>query len=183
MERFITQDILQWKDKKNRLPLILRGARQVGKSFVIKQMGEKYFDHLVTINFEEEPQFAELFSTLDPHQIIQRISLLKQQSIVLGKTLLFLDEIQNCPKAISALRYFKENLPELHVVAAGSLLEFTLQNQSISMPVGRVEFLFLKPLSFDEFLFALGFKDLCEHLQSISLQNPLDNILHKKFLV
>src|SRR3989338_8309650 len=182
MKRSIETALVEWKDKKNRFPLILRGARQVGKSFVIQQFGKKHFERFVSVNFEEMPEVATCFSTLNPTIIIQRISLLVQQEIVPQKTLLFLDEIQNCPEAIMALRYFKEKLPDLHVIAAGSLLEFALKNESISIPVGRVEFLYLKPLSFHEFLTALGFESLQEHLKTISLQNPLAESLHHKLI-
>ncbi len=182
MKRTLSTALIDWKNRENRAPLILRGARQVGKTYLIEDFAKHHFDTSVTLNFETESFLSPCFSTLDPQKIIQTLSLAKQQEIIPGKTLLFLDEIQNCPSAIVALRYFKEKMPALHIVAAGSLLEFTLQNEEISMPVGRVEFLFLYPLSFSEFLIAIGHEPLKTHLQEVSFVNPLQDILHQQLL-
>lgn len=182
MKRTATEFLKRWQHKENRSPLILRGARQVGKTFIVEEFGQHYFDNVLKINFEEEPKAASFFEDLDPQLIIQSIGLSKKKSIVPGKTLLFLDEIQNCPQAIVSLRYFKEKLPALHVIAAGSLLEFALKNESISIPVGRVEFLYLKPLSFKEFLIAEGYEDLQQHLQTVSVNAPLASALHDELI-
>lgn len=124
MKRFIDKYLLEWKDSTLRKPLILRGARQVGKTYSVKQLGQ-LFENFVSINLEFEPELIQFFeSDLYPDKIIQKISIIKGQPIISGKTLLFLDEIQAAPKAITALRYFYELMPELHVIAAGSLIEF-----------------------------------------------------------
>ena len=145
MQRDIEQHLLHWKQKKNRIPLLLRGARQVGKSFIVEKFGRAHFDTLVTVNFEQDPGLARCFNTLHPHEIITALSLSLHKKIEPGKTLLFLDEIQDCPAAIVSLRYFKEQYPELHVIGAGSLLEFVLNQDDFRMPVGRVQSLYLKP--------------------------------------
>src|SRR3990167_8792942 len=138
MKRIIEADLIHWKNQKKHMPLIVRGARQIGKSFLIEQFGEQYFDHVVTVNFELLPQLKSAFLDLDPYKIIQALELYFGTPIQPQKTLLFLDEIQECPEAIIALRYFKEKIPKLHVIAAGSLLEFALQSEKLHMPVGRV---------------------------------------------
>lgn len=126
---------------KTRLPLLIRGARQVGKSFIIRQFGQKNFENFVEINFEQFPKYKSCFSELSPQAILLQLEALSNQSILPGKTLLFLDEIQECPQAILALRYFKEELPELHVIGAGSLLEFVLEEAKLNIPVGRIQFM------------------------------------------
>jgi predicted AAA+ superfamily ATPase len=128
----------------------------VGKSFLIEQFAEDHFDSSITINLEQKPELSAIFNSLDPKQIISQIGLHTGRPVEPGKTLLFIDEIQKNPRAIMALRYFHEQMPELHVVAAGSLLEFALEAENFSFPVGRIESLFLPPLSFLEFLEALG---------------------------
>ena len=148
MQRSTLQSLISWKDRASRMPLMLRGARQVGKTTLLEQFGQNYFDDMVTINFELDPEYIKCFLDLDPKVIINAIVALKRTKIRPGKTLLFLDEIQDCPNAIVALRYFHEKMPELHVVSAGSLLEFALREENFSMPVGRVESIYLKPMSF-----------------------------------
>jgi len=156
MKRDVDSVLLQWKDEVGRLPLLVRGARQVGKSFTVSGFGEKHFDNCVIVNFEQRPEYGECFSSIIPDEIIENISIISRQDIVPGKTLLFLDEIQECPRAILSLRYFYEQLPELHVIGAGSLLEFALRQDDFRMPVGRIQYLYMKPLSFGEFLDASG---------------------------
>ncbi|MCD4692317.1 MAG: AAA family ATPase, partial [Calditrichales bacterium] len=141
-----------WIKQENRKPLILRGPRQVGKSWLVQELG-KYFDNFVEINFEMTQEIGFFFEgNLDPEELIKNISNYLKVKIVPGKTLLFFDEIQQIPRAITSLRYFYEKIPELHVIAAGSLLEFELRN--ISIPVGRVSFIYVYPLSFGEYLTA-----------------------------
>ena len=122
MNRDIEQDLLHWKQQKNRMPLLLRGARQVGKSFIVEKFGRAHFEQVVTVNFEQNPGLTRCFDTLYPNDIIMALSLSLHQKIEPGKTLLFLDEIQDCPNAIRALRYFKEQYSALHVIGARSLL-------------------------------------------------------------
>ncbi len=140
----------------DRKPLVVRGARQVGKTFLIEAFGRRCFDSVLTVNLEQKEVLHRLFEGMDPQRIVQELGLYFNQSVVPGKTLLFLDEVQACPKAIACLRYFQEQLPGLHVIAAGSLLEFALREFKHSMPVGRIEYLHLYPLTFAEFLAALG---------------------------
>ena len=164
MERDALIDLRKWIDSENRKPILLRGARQVGKTWIIRRLGEE-FDHYLELNLEERPQISQLFTMdLDPHRIVRELSAYLGEEIIPGKTLLFFDEIQAQPKAITALRYFYEKLPELHVIAAGSLLEFELER--VSFPVGRVEFYYLYPMSFGEFLSALGKEPIREMIQA-----------------
>lgn len=182
IKRNIFNELVAWKTRDNHLPLILRGARQVGKTSIIEHFGHIEFDNLVTINFEIDPKAMSCFDDFDPHKIVNLLSVMMATDIVPGKTLLFLDEIQECPRAIQALRYFKEKLPNLHVICAGSLLEFTLNSPKFKMPVGRVEFLYLKPLSFSEYLKATGEERLCSSIEAATLSNPLPSVLHDKAL-
>lgn len=182
MKRKIDQELRKWKDSSTRIPLIVRGARQVGKSYSIESFGKKEFDKLIVVNFELNPKFSNCFQSLDPKNIVRALELYLATEIQAGNTLLFLDEIQLCPKALQSLRYFKEQMPELHVVAAGSLLEFTLEDEKFSFPVGRVEFLTMRPLSFFEYLIALGQSRLVDLLKKTSLQNPVEPHLHDHLL-
>ena len=149
MKRFIEKELLEWKNTKNRLPLIVRGARQVGKSFTIEAFGHKNFKTVVVINFESRSDFSSCFSTLDPDRIVSQIELMTEKNIIDGEALLFLDEIQQCPRALLALRYFKEKRPSLHVIAAGSLLEFALNQEDFSFSSRpRRIFIYETPLLF-----------------------------------
>jgi predicted AAA+ superfamily ATPase len=155
MKRFIDSELRQWKDNKRRKPLILRGARQVGKTYSLKAFGKACFDNTVIVDLERNPAWHRIFEgELSAKNICADLEILLKQKITSGKTLLFIDEIQACPRAITALRYFYEELPELHVVAAGSLLEFALKD--ISFPIGRIQFSHLRPLCFAEYLAAIG---------------------------
>ncbi len=177
IKRNLLGSLRQWKTQKLRKPLIIRGARQVGKSYLIRQFALE-FDGFVEINFEKDKHAQRLFEgSLEPAQLIQKIKAYTDQLILPGKTLLFFDEIQECEQAIVALRYFKEEMPGLHVVAAGSLIDFKLKN--IGVPVGRVQFLYLYPLSFAEYCTAVG----CEQLyQEAQIQLKLDTPLHERLL-
>lgn len=151
MRRTVENKLVSWKDSNRRKPLIVRGARQVGKTWSIKNFGNEYFDQILTIDFEKKREWHSFFEgNLDPKDILQQLEIATHTKIVPGKTLLFFDEVQSCPRAIMSLRYFYEEMPELHLIAAGSLLEFALN--TISFPVGRVQYLQMFPLSFSEFL-------------------------------
>ena len=155
MLRFIDNDLRRWQEGTRRKPLILRGARQVGKTLSLKELGKKRFESLVLVDLERNQSLRQLFDgDLKVRSICSDLEVILQQKITPGKTLLFFDEIQACPRAITALHYFYEKMPELHVVAAGSLLEFALDESSFS--VGRVQFLNLYPLCFAEYLEAIG---------------------------
>jgi predicted AAA+ superfamily ATPase len=154
MKRLAEQDLLKWKESSRRKPLILRGARQVGKTWLVEQFLAKQFDRFVKIDLEKFRDLHRVFDeNLDPKRILNLLEL-KAGKIVPGETLLFLDEIQACPRAIMALRYFYEEIPDLHIVAAGSLLEFAFDE--ISVPVGRLQYQNLYPMSFYEYLLATG---------------------------
>ena len=161
MNRYIISDLKNWVKKSRRKPLLLRGARQVGKTWLIEMLALEMFDNLVKIDFEENPEFVSLFEgDLDPEKICSELEIRTGQRIIETKSLIFLDEIQVCPRAIMSLRYFYEKKPGLHVVAAGSLLEFAFSE--ISFPVGRIQSMEVSPMNFSEFLLALGFKKASE---------------------
>lgn len=182
MERMIEQELVAWKDSPTRSPLLLRGARQVGKSYVLEQFGARYFKQVIVINFEKQPKYAQCFTSLVPAEIIQKIAVYLGQEIRAGETFLILDEIQACPPAIQALRYFKEEMPDLHVAGAGSLLEFALNKEDFKMPVGRVQYLYLKPLSFKEYLQAIGKTMWLEAIAAATFEKPIPDILHERLL-
>ena len=182
MQRDIEKDLLGWKDSNDRSPLLLRGARQVGKSYLVEAFGKKSFENIVVINFEFKPELKQCFTTLDPVEIINKLHLLTGENIDVEKTLLFLDEIQECPNAIMALRYFKEKYNRLAVIGAGSLMEFALNSPGFKMPVGRVQFLYLEPLSFGEFLTASGNGALRDHMRTARLADGWDDAVHQKLL-
>ncbi|MDE6715998.1 MAG: AAA family ATPase, partial [Muribaculaceae bacterium] len=162
-------------------PLLLRGARQVGKSSAILHLGEQ-FDSFVEINFEKSPSYKQLFEgDIDVTRIIPLLSAMAGKSIIPGKTLLFFDEIQECPEAIMSLRFFREDMPELHVVAAGSLLEFAL-SELPTFGVGRIHSMFMHPMTFDEFLNALGEQLLLDARNKASTSNPLPEPLYQKLV-
>jgi len=171
--------LITWKNRPRRKPLLLRGARQVGKSWLIKELGRN-FDSFVEINFEEEPGLKSIFEgSLNPNEIIINLANYFNTKIIPQKTLLFFDEIQEVPQAIMALRYFYEKMPELHVIAAGSLIEFELSKSGF--PVGRVELLYVKPLSYGEFLDAIGESDFRKSMAAIP-PRKIPEALHQKQL-
>jgi len=182
MKRDFRSTLLKWKQHPLRTPLIVRGARQVGKTFAIEAFGKDSFKNLSLLNFEESPQFQHCFETMDPRSIIDQIGLISQKKIIPGETLLFLDEIQQCPKALQSLRYFKEKLPELHLIAAGSLLEFAIRDEGFSFPVGRVQFAKMYPVSFGEYLDACGDTAIRESLALSDCLNLPSSALHNHLL-
>jgi hypothetical protein len=181
MNRSVLDTLLAWKAAKNRKPLLLRGARQVGKTYIVEELG-KTFPSFISLNLEQDVKYQSCFDSLQPVDIIDQIALIKGASITPGETLLFIDEIQAYPKAIEALRYFREQMPMLHVIAAGSLLEFVLNQEAISMPVGRVEYLYMYPCSFDEFLVSISSVKMKERLSTCTIDNPLSSGLHQELL-
>lgn len=178
-KRKIDADLLLWSKEKHRKPLLLRGARQVGKSSAVKELAGK-FEYFAEVNFERHKQLHAIFSgDIDPRNICNDISLYLNVPVIPGKTLLFFDEIQSCPLAISSLRFFYEQYPELHVIAAGSLLEFALGDLP-SFGVGRIRSIFMYPFSFDEFLRALGEELLIKAVEGASPERPLSDLVHSK---
>jgi predicted AAA+ superfamily ATPase len=182
MKRDIEKILNEWKFDKNRCPLLVRGARQVGKTYTITEFGNTEFHELITINFELNPEYKDCFKTFEPENIIECISLLINKDIIEGKTLLFFDEIQECPEAIRSLRYFYEKKPGLHVIGAGSLLEFTLSQENFRMPVGRVQYLYMKPLSFLEFLDAVKENKLREFIENLKPDSTINDAIHNKLI-
>ena len=171
--RFIDSYLSEWASRKTHKPLLLRGARQVGKSTAVHHLAEG-FESFVEINFEKQTSYKPLFQVkdIDVKKIVSQIAVMAGKRVELGKTLLFLDEVQACPEAIMSLWFFKEDLPELHVVAAGSLLEFALEDLP-SFGVGRIHSMFMYPMTFDEFLIANGEQLLLEARNRASNAQPL----------
>ncbi len=179
MQRNVTKKLLAWKDSQRRKPLIVRGARQIGKTWSIEQFGQNHYSALHKIDFEKRRDVHAVFDgNLDPKKLIAELEILLNQKIDPNNELLFFDEIQACPNALASLRYFYEEMPELHLVAAGSLLEFALSE--ISFPVGRVQFLNMHPCTFHEFLCATGKDLLADKLHEPPTQLP--DTIHQALL-
>lgn len=177
IERAIDATLLEWKNSSSLKPLLLRGARQVGKSRAVQHLGET-FAHFVEVNFEKRPEVKEIFEKVhDARELANSLSMLYNKPVEAGKTLLFLDEIQSCPDAIRSLWTFREDFPDLHVIAAGSLLEFALKEMP-SFGVGRIRSLFVYPFSFDEFLVAEGKASWIKAKQAADSEHPLLTALH-----
>ena len=180
-KRSIDDLLLTWKKDTDRKPLLVRGARQVGKSSAVTNLGA-HFDHFLNINFEKNKQLQALFeSDLDVKEICATLSVQFKKPVIPGKTLLFFDEIQCCPNAIRSLRYFYEDYPDLHVIAAGSLLEFALEELP-TFGVGRIDSIFIYPFSFQEFMYACGEELLWREVCNSSPAKPLFSIFHDKLL-
>jgi len=145
-------------------------------------LADETFETLAEINFEQTPEMAELFSSRQPERIVPLLELRLNLSIIPGKTLLFLDEIQAAPEVFATLRYFYEQMPQLHIIAAGSLLEFVLEDHQFSMPVGRIEYMHLGPMTFEEFLLAMTKQKLLDFLQSYSLSESIPDPIHNELM-
>lgn len=177
MYREIIKDLISWKDKKNRKPLLVSGVRQCGKTYIIKEFGKNCFENLAYLNFEESDNAGAIFDyDFDVIRIIRETEYHTKEKIIPGKTLLFFDEIQNCPRAITALKYFSENMPELHVACAGSLLGVAIKREKISFPVGKINRLRLYPMSFKEFVIACEKSDLIEILKEWPTDRPIADL-------
>lgn len=181
MKRKAIEQLAAWKERDDRKPMILKGARQVGKTWLMKEFGEKYYDNYVYVNFDEEDEIKSLFETnKNPYRLVELLSLIVGQKIIPGKTLIIFDEVQECPEALNTLKYFKEKANEFHVIAAGSLLG-TLLAQPKSYPVGMVNLLDIAPLTFDEFLEAFD-ESLYNYYESIQKEQHIEEIFHNKLL-
>jgi uncharacterized protein len=180
VKRLLYNELVEWKNKLFRMPLLLRGARQVGKTHLVRQLGET-FKNFIEINFERNPELIKIFDhDLDPVRIIKELGLILNKVIKPGNTLLFFDEIQESDKIVLALRYFYEDMPQLHVIAAGSLVDFAIER--VGVPVGRISFLHVYPLSFIEFLAAKGLKNLALEIIQHGPTKPLNDAIHEKAL-
>ncbi len=181
MKREITDDLIKWKNSKNRKPLIVHGARQVGKTYIIKQFGKENYENLIYVNFETNQAFSNQISdNIDSKYIINKLELFYGEKIIPGKTLIFFDEIQSNERALTSLKYFYENSPEYHIISAGSLLGIAINRINYSFPVGKVQMLNMYPLSFKEFLMSLGKENLIEEIKKHYERNEkIDNDIHK----
>ncbi len=182
MYRHEMEDLERWHGRVRRKPLVIRGARQVGKTTLVRLFAERSFEGLAEVNFERDPQLASLFASNDPATTLERLELQLDLDVTPGRTLLFLDEIQAAPEVLASLRYFYEELPALHVIAAGSLLELALEKPEFSVPVGRIEYLHLGPMQFEEFLLAAGKARLVEHLNDYALGDEIPAAIHRQLM-
>jgi len=177
MQRLFINKLKSWKTGSERMPLLLLGARQVGKTWLLRTFGREFYADFAYFSFDQDPDLASFFEkTKDPKRIIEFLGLLQGRPIVPGQTLLILDEIQECNSALNSLKYFCENMPELHVVASGSFLGVALSNPS-AFPVGKVNFMRLYPMTFDEFLLADGSESLLAFASKATTQDPLPDIV------
>lgn len=167
MRRKISESLLAWKNSSRRMPLIINGARQVGKTYSVAQFGREHYENVLYLNMEIETTLCKFLETeLSPPKIIQYLEATKTHEIVPGKTLIFIDEIQACERALTALKYFCEQMPEHHIIAAGSLLGVAINREKYSFPVGKVNELSMYPLDFEEFLWAMNKERLAEEIKS-----------------
>jgi hypothetical protein len=181
LKRKAMQDLVNWKNSEDRKPLVMRGARQVGKTWLMKEFGQNYYDSYVYFNFDEEDELRSIFETnKNPMRIIELLSLIANQKILPEKTLIIFDEIQECPEALNTLKYFKEKANEYHIIAAGSLLG-TLLAKPKSYPVGMVNLLDIYPLTFDEFLDATD-SSLYAYYRSVQKGQQIEEIFHNRML-
>lgn len=179
LERRAIQNLIDWKSSEDRKPMVLKGARQVGKTWLMKKFGQDYYKSFLYFNFDEEEELKSIFEkNKNPQRIIELLSMIAGQKILPGETLLILDEIQECPEALNTLKYFKEKANEYHVIAAGSLLG-TLLAAPKSYPVGMVNLLDIYPLTFDEFLEATD-PALYSFYESIEKDHPIEEIFHNR---
>ena len=184
MERLILNDLLKWKSSKYRKPLILKGVRQVGKTWILKEFGKRYYENVAYFNFDEYSEYKQFFETTkDVERILQNLMLASGQKVLKEKTLIVFDEVQDCPNVINAMKYFYENANEYHVVCAGSLLGIALAKPS-SFPVGMVDFMQINPVTFKEFLKSNGDENLIKYMDSVntieSIPDAFFNPLYEK---
>ncbi len=179
MKRLIDTELEIWATEKEPKPLLLRGARQVGKTYAVRKLGKR-FKHFAELNFDENPEIATFFDgALSAGPIVEKLAAYTHTPIIPGKTLLFLDESQACPRSLAALRYFREQLPSLHVIAAGSLLEFALE-EIPSLGVGRLTSRFMYPMTFTEFLLGIGEAALVDMMNAADFTHPIDEPFHRR---
>lgn len=192
MKRKISESLLEWKYSDERKPLILNGARQVGKTYILEEFGKEHFENVIYINMEIESDIRNFIEKeLSPHKIIQFIEATKRQEFISEKTLIFFDEIQASERTLTALKYFCEQTPEYYIVAAGSLLGVAINRKKYSFPVGKVNEFYLYPLDFEEFLWALGYEKLVEEIKNhyannTAMPEALHNValeLYQKYFI
>lgn len=165
MKREIIKQLIKWKEEKNRKPLIIHGARQVGKTYIVKEFGKNYYDNVIYVNFETNQELSlQIAESIDTKYIINKLELFYGEKILPKKTLIFFDEIQANERALTSLKYFCEEANEYHVIAASSLLGIAINRENYSFPVGKVKMINMYPLSFKEFLIAIGRENLIEEI-------------------
>ena len=175
MKRFILNELIKWKESKYRKPLIVKGERQIGKTYILKQFGEENYEGVAYFNFDHDEDLYNLFNnTKNPKRILEQLAFIYGKAILPGRTLIIFDEIQECPNALNSLKYFQEEANEYHIVCAGSLLGIRLSHTSF--PVGKVEFLNMYPMTFSEFLIANDCENLVEYIKSIKEIENIPNI-------
>lgn len=178
LKRFILDELIKWKESKYRKPLILKGARQIGKTYILKQFGEENYSGVAYFNFDHDENLYNLFeNTKDPKRILEQLSFIYGKAILPEKTLIIFDEIQECPNALNSLKYFQEEVNEYHITCAGSLLGIRLSHTSF--PVGKVDFLNMYPMTFSEFLIADGCQNLVDYMKSIKEVKNIPDIFFK----
>ena len=179
MFRNVINELIRWKNDADRKPLVLRGARQVGKTWLMKEFGKAYYDNYVYFNFDEEDELKSIFETnKNPQRIIDLLSMISGEKILPGKTLILFDEVQECPDALNSLKYFKEKANDYHIIAAGSLLG-TLLAQPKSYPVGMVNLLDIAPMTFDEYLHAFD-EPLYTYFRGITKEQKIEELFHNR---
>ena len=181
MEREIVSELLKWKNSRNRKPLIIHGARQVGKTYIVKKFGKENYDNLIYVNFETNQELSsQIAESIDAKYVINKLELFFGEKILPEKTLIFFDEIQANERALTSLKYFCEDAPEYHIIAAGSLLGIAINRQNYSFPVGKVQMINMYPLSFKEFLVAVGRENLKDEVQKHFENNErMDKNIHE----
>ena len=164
LKRKAIQNLIKWKSDEERKPMVLKGARQVGKTWLMKEFGQTYYENYVYFNFDEEDDLKSIFETnKNPHRIIELLSMIAGEKIIPGETLIIFDEIQECPNALNSLKYFEEEANQYHIISAGSLLGIRLSHTSF--PVGKVDFLDMYPMTYTEFLKADGCENLVNYME------------------
>jgi len=183
MERKIYKKLLEWKNGEDRKPLILQGARQVGKTYIVNLFGGNEYANTIYCNFEKDHNLHEFFSDLTPSVILKKLSLYKRKDIFKGQTLIIFDEVQACPEAITSLKYFNEEANDYHIIALGSLLGVSINRGNFSFPVGKIQFMTLYPMDFEEYLLAKGELQLIEIIKDCYNNNTtLENAFHQRLL-
>lgn len=185
MKRKITENLIAWKNQsKSRMPLLVYGARQVGKTHILLELGQRYYKNIAYVNLETNQTVSSYFSeNIDPERIIRFLETEVRERIIPGETLIIFDEVQTCERALTSLKYFNEKAPEYHIVCAGSLLGVAINRDQYSFPVGNVDSMTLFPLDFEEFLWAINEEKLCEEInRSFQKNEALPSALHEKAL-
>lgn len=181
MKRFVTDKLIDWKNSDVRKPLILKGARQVGKTYILKEFGRDNYDNVVYFNFDHDAGLADLFNnTKDPKRILEQLALASGERILPSSTLIIFDEIQECSNALNSLKYFYEEVPEYHIVCAGSLLGIRLSRTSF--PVGKVDFINMYPMTFSEFLIADGCSNLVDYMKSVKSISSIPKLFEDQLI-